>query len=145
MTILSRARTKAGAQIKSWRAWVLWVDGDWTCETMKSFNSHQTEQIQTRVRRGTDIWPWPEGNSPKDNYRRNELKGRNMHMWQDPSAGSRWISIPQNERQDDDDDQDIPNEKDSLFVIQAQQAEESTTETADSDDSTEDEEEEDEI
>lgn len=160
MTILSRARTKAGAQIKSWRAWVLWVDGDWTCETMKSFNSHQTEQIQNRVRRGTDIWPWPEGNSPKDNYRRNELKGRNMvfynpiyknlklfskHMWQDPSAGSRWISIPQNERQDDDDDKDIPNEKDSLFVIQAQQAEESTTETADSDDSTEDEEEEDEI
>ena len=158
MTFLSRARTKAGAQIKSWRAWVLWIDGDWTCETMKSFNAHQTEQIETRVRRGTDIWPWPEGNSPKDQYRRNELKGRNMvittlflcnilktflkHKWQDPSAGSRWISIPQNERQDDDEDQDIPNEKDSLFVIQVAHTEESTTETADSDDSTEDEEEE---
>ena len=78
MTFLFRARTQAGAQIKSWRVWVLWVDGDWTCETMKSFSPHQVEQIQQRVRRGTDIWPWPEGNSPKDMYRRNELKGRNM-------------------------------------------------------------------
>ena len=75
---LSRARTKAGAQIKSWRAWVLWVDGDWTCETMKSFNAEQRKQIETRIEKGSDIWPWPEGNSPKDNYRRNELKGRNM-------------------------------------------------------------------
>ena len=157
--ILFRARTQAGAQIKSWRVWVLWVDGDWTCETMKSFSPHQVEQIQQRVRRGTDIWPWPEGNSPKDMYRRNELKGRNMvccififtfliflkHLWQDAAAGKRWISIPQNERQDDDDDKDLPNEKDSLFMIQAQPAEESTTETADSDDSTDDDEEEDEI
>jgi len=136
------ARTKAGAQIKSWRVWILWVDGDWTCETMKSFNAAQIKELESRVRQGSDIWPWPEGDSPKDNYRRSELKGRNMHKWQDPSAGSRWISIPQNERQDDDEEKDIPNEKDSLFVIQSHQAEESTTETADSDDSTEDEEEE---
>ena len=67
------------------------------------------------------------------------------HLWQDAAAGKRWISIPQNERQDDDDDKDLPNEKDSLFMIQAQPAEESTTETADSDDSTDDDEEEDEI
>ena len=146
---------------------------------MKSFNAEQKKQFQTRIEKGTDIWPWPEGNSPKDNYRRNELKGRNMvclfyyfnlksqkyhrnttqprsvssiyfsfkHKWQDQSAGSRWISIPQNERQDDDDEKDIPNEKDSLFVIQSHHAEESTTEAADSDDSTteDEEEEEDEI
>lgn len=140
-------RTKAGVQIKSWRAWVLWVDGDWTCETMKSFNADQTSQIENRITKGTDIWPWPEGNSPKENYRRNELKGLNMHKWQDPSSGSKWISIPQNERQDDDEDQDIPNEKDSLFIIKStNHIEESTTETADSEDSTDDdEEEEDEI
>jgi len=141
------ARTKAGSQIKSWRAWVHWVDGDWTCETMKSFNADQARVIEQRIKKGTDIWPWPETSSPKDNYRRNELKRGNMHKWQDPSSGSQWISIPQNERQDDDDEKDIPNEKDSLFVIQADKENESTTETADSDDSSEDgdEEEEDEI
>jgi len=142
------ARTQQGAQIKSWRAWVHWVDNDWTCETMKSFNDYQREIIQTRIKKGTDIWPWPEGHSPKDNYRRSELKGMNMHKWQDPSQGSNWISIPQNERQDDDEDKDIPNETDSLFGIQAHGSVEDSTETADSEDSSEDDdndEEEDEI
>jgi len=141
------ARTKSGAQIKSWRTWVLWVDGDWTCETMKSFNAAQTTEIERRIERGTDIWPWPESQSPKDNYRRTELKRQKMHKWQDPSAGSNWISIPQNERQDDDDENDLPAETDSLFGIKSNQVEESTTETADSDDSSDsdDDEEEDEI
>ena len=78
LSFISRARTKAGAQIKSWRVWILWVDGDWTCETMKSFNAAQIKELESRVRQGSDIWPWPEGDSPKDNYRRSELKGRNM-------------------------------------------------------------------
>merc|ERR1712142_706454 len=127
----------ARTQIKSWRIWVHWVDGDWTCETMKSFNDNQRESIQTRIKQGTDIWPWPEGRSPIDNYRRNELKKRNMHKWQDLSHGSNWISIQQNERQDDDEDKDIPNETDALFGIQAH-ASVDDTQTADSDDSSDD-------
>lgn len=75
---LFRARKVEGAQIKSWRAWILWIDNDWTCETMKSFDPYQVQQIEKRIQTGTDIWPWPERNSPKDINRRKELKRRNM-------------------------------------------------------------------
>ena len=132
---LFRARTVKGAQIKSWRAWILWIDNDWTCETMKSFDPYQVQQIEKRIQTGTDVWPWPERNSPKDKHRRKELKSRNMvsynnfcikifisfqYKWQDPSPpGSIWTSIPQTERQTDDEDDDIPDEKDDLFEIQS--------------------------
>ena len=43
-----------------------------------------------------------------------------QYKWQDPSPpGSIWTSIPQTERQTDDEDDDIPDEKDDLFEIQS--------------------------
>jgi hypothetical protein len=122
-------------QIKSWRMWIEFQDGAWHAETSKSLNEHQKAILKSKIENGSEVWPWPNGNSPTDTVKRQTLKQKKMKEYVD--GNKVWTHIPQNVINDDDESHDLPNQQDSLFAITDENGMPvSSTDSSDTDEST---------
>ena len=65
-------------KIKSWRVWIEFNDGDWHAETLQSLNVQQRANIETRIKDGYEVWPWPNDGTPTDRVKVTTLK--QLHM-----------------------------------------------------------------
>ena len=87
-----------------------------------------------KLKQGSEVYPWPKGKSPTEQWKRRALLIRGMHEWQDPTGHSTWIDIPQNETNEEDEEDDLPEEADGqIFQIARNQDDDTQSESSDED------------
>ena len=71
--------------IRSFRVWIHWQDGDWTAETLKSFNagSELRERAEKMISGGAACHPWPRGAGIHAKMQKKALLKKKMFEWSD--------------------------------------------------------------